>query len=262
MEIKLLFFPISLAFLGCFHSSQNGEDSGYEKSGYVSDKEPANGFKPGEAFEVKPRNVLLTGNKDHRLSPVYKVNLDEKSGKPYTGSNQFYREYAWYDEEEKPRWNNHHLPGFEIVSGFNMVNVSHYNVKTGTEHPLFEAPVLIKNLYFPTFKSDTLNGEPVLRKNYFVSVYDQDTNGDGFLTSKDLRRFYFFDLEGKNKVALVPENYSVTNSEYDPANDRMYLFASEDKNKNGQFDYEDPNTIFWIDLKDPGNRGVQYRGEK
>jgi hypothetical protein len=49
---------------------------------------------------------------------------------------------------------------------------------------------------------------------------------------------------------------------YDPANDRMYLFASEDKNKNGQFDYEDPNTIFWIDLKDPGNRGVQYRGEK
>lgn len=261
MKIKLLFLPISLAFLGCFHSSQHGEDSGYEKSGYVSDKEPVNGFKPGEAFEVKPRNVLLTGNKDHRLSPVYKVNHDE-SGKPYTGSNRFYLEDAYYDEEEKPQWNNHHLPGFEIVSGFNMVNVSHYNVKTGTEHPLFEEPALIRNLYFPTFKSDTLNGEPVLRKNYFVSVYDQDTNGDGFLTSKDLRRFYFFDLEGKNKVALVPENYSVTNSEYDPANDRMYLFASEDKNKNGQFDYEDPNTIFWIDLKDPGNRGVQYRGEK
>ena len=142
-----------------------------------------------------------------------------------------------------------------------MINVSHYNVKTDSENTLFDAPVLIKNFYFPTFKSDTLNGEPVSRQNYFVSVYEQDTNGDGYITTKDLRRFYYFSLDGKDKEELVPKNFSTTNSEYDPANDRLYIFASEDKNNNGEYDFDDPNYIFWIDLKNPKNRGVQYRAK-
>ncbi len=58
-----------------------------------------------------------------------------------------------------------------------------------------------------------------------VSVYDDDSNKDGFINVKDLRKFYYFDIEGKNKKNLIPANYSVMSSEYDSANDFMYVFA-------------------------------------
>lgn len=94
-----------------------------------------------------------------------------------------------------------------------------------------------------------------------VSVYDEDSNKDGFISVKDLRRFYYFDINGKNKKALIPKNYSVMSSEYDSANDYMYVFAKADTNKNGQMENNEPIDIFWIDLKNPENIGIQYKSE-
>lgn len=122
---------------------------------------------------------------------------------------------------------------------------------------LFESPVLIKTLYFPSFSIDTLNYEPVKRDYYMISVYYEDTNADGLINNKDLRRFYYFDLNGLNKNLLVPDNYSVISSQYDSANDCMYVFAQLDENKNGQRDPKEEVNIFRIDLKNPKNNYKQ-----
>lgn len=50
-------------------------------------------------------------------------------------------------------------------------------------------------------------------------------------------------------------------SEYDSANDFMYIIAKQDKNKNGQMEEFEPTDIFWIDLKNPGNTGTQYMSD-
>ena len=89
-------------------------------------------------------------------------------------------------------------------------------------------------------------------------MYDEDTNKDNYINARDLRRFYHFDINANTKRSLIPVNYSVYKSEYDPANDFMYVFAQLDKNGNGKIDKEEPDHIFWIDLKNPERTGRHY----
>lgn len=211
-------------------------------------------------LETQPRNVLLTFNPNHRLTPIYKINYDKETKEPFTGSNTYHTN--WDDEyEDGNNWNRNFMPGFEAIYGYNLVNVSHYNNETKTENKLFDKPVLIKTLYYPAFSKDTLNHQPVKRDFYMVSVYDEDSNKDGFINVKDLRKFYHFDINGMNKKALIPKEYSVMSSEYDSANDFMYIFARKDANQNGQMESNEPVDIFWIDLKNPENVGKQYENE-
>ena len=209
-------------------------------------------------LETRPGSVLLTGIPEHRLTPVYKVNYNKKTETPFIGSNYFHSNYTEYGNSNGNRWHYNFMPGLEAVYGYNMVNVSHYNIKTQTRKDFFASPVLIKTLYYPSFTSDTLNFMPVLRDYYMISVYDEDTNEDGFVNVKDLRRFYFFDIEAENMRPLVPKNYSVLSSEYDSANDFMYVFAKLDQNENGKRDEGEETHIFWVDLKSPQNKGRQY----
>ena len=211
-------------------------------------------------LETRPKNVLLTKNPNHRLVPIYKVNYDKKTNEPFVGSNSFH--YNWVGKYEKGNnWNDHLMPGFSAVYGYNLVNISHYNNADKTQNDFFDKPVLIRTLYYPAFSKDTLNDQPVKRDYYMVSVYDEDTNKDGFINVKDLRRFYHFDINGKLQKELVPKDYSVMSSEYDPDNDFMYVFAKLDRNKNGQIEQEEPTHIFWIDLKNPENKGIQYENK-
>ena len=211
-------------------------------------------------LETRPRNVLLTFNPEHRLTPIYKVNYDKKTKNTFTGSNSYHTN--WDDDyEDGNNWNRNFMPGFEAIYGYNFVNVSHYNNTTKTENKLFEKPVLIKTLYYPAFSKDTLNYKPVKRDFYMISVYDEDSNKDGFINVKDLRKFYHFDINGLNKKLLIPKEYSVMSSEYDSANDYMYIFARKDTNQNGQMESSEPMDVFWIDLKNPENVGKQYKTE-
>lgn len=211
-------------------------------------------------LETKPRNVLLTKNPNHRLVPIYKVNYDKKTKEPFIGSNSFHT--TWDDnDKDGNNWNSNLMPGFSAVSGYNLVNVSHYNNSAKAQNDFFEKPVLIKTLYYPAFSKDTLNYQPVKRDYYMVSVYDEDTNKDGFINFKDLRRLYYFDINGKLQKELVPNNYSVMSSEYDPDNDFMYIFAKLDQNSNGRMEVEEPTHIFWIDLKNPENNGIHYKNK-
>lgn len=207
-------------------------------------------------LDTRPGEVIKTKHPEHRLTTVFLVNINHKTKKKYTGSN--HSVWNWhYDELEGNNWQNY-MPGFDAIQGYNMVNVSHHNTITNTENKLFEHPVLIRTLYYPAFSRDTLKKEPVSRGYYMVSVYDEDTNEDGYINYLDLRRIYYFDINGLNKRNLVPKDYAVMSSQYDWDNDYMYIYARQDKNGNGQMESEEPTSIFWVDLKNPESNGLHY----
>lgn len=197
-----------------------------------------------------PNRVILTGLAQHRLVSIYKriKHKDNRSGSFYSSSE------GGYSEEN----NEHFMPGIDVLYGFNLVNISHYDFQTEKQNLLFKRPVLIKSLYYPSFVQDSIDNKPVNRDFYLVSVYDEDTNKDTLLNRKDLRHFYWFDASGAQSLSLLPPDFSVLRSDYDPSNDVMYLFAKQDKNKNGMVESNEPIHLFWISLKRPEKAKVVY----
>ena len=258
--MKTTYYFTALAIIVCLFTACRQEKM---QKGFAvqptDEEEEESGFDenaPVAKLAIRPSNVLLTGNSDYRLTTLYKVNYNKKTERTFIGSNRYHQKYR--ERTPNNRWNYHYMPGLEAVYGYNMLNISLHNVATKATSNLFEQHVLIKTLYYPAFEQDTLNGEPVNRNYYFVSVYDEDTNGDSLINLRDLRRFYHFDMDGKNQRPLIPTNYSVTGAEYDSANDFMYVFAKEDANANGSKDEDEESHIFWVDLKDPTSSGRLY----
>ncbi|MBI1307034.1 MAG: hypothetical protein GC181_10570 [Bacteroidetes bacterium] len=210
-------------------------------------------------FKTRPSEVLLTGIQNIRITPIYKVNYNKKSKTTFIGSNEFYSSYYEDEDASDGEFFSHHIiPGFEIAYGYNMVNISHFNLNADLPHHWFNESVLIKNIYYPSFGVDTLNYQPVHRDYFMISVYDEDSNHDRFVNLKDLRRFYLFDSNGNKIHNLIPKEYSVFKCKYDPANDYMYVSANLDENKNGQIDSAEPEHMFWINLKNPELSGRLY----
>lgn len=261
MNIKRV---IILSFIGCLIFSCSGKKK-YTKGFQTSEiAEDENGNKiVGLAIdslnlETRPYTILNTKNPNHKLSTIYKVNYNKKTGYSFTGSNSFLTTWD-SDVKDSNNWNGNYMPGIAAVSGYNLVNVSHFNHETKVQNEFFDTPVLIKTLYYPAFSKDTLDFKPISRNYHMVSAYDEDTNNDGYINTKDLRRFYLFDIEGALQKELVPKNYSVIRSRYDVQSDYMYVFAKLDQNKNGQIEEKEATHIFWIDLKEPKNNGFQYK---
>jgi hypothetical protein len=260
MKSLLTIFTLALIFL--ITSCSNGKlEKGFQVSptSVNSENDKADGLnRDSLKINTQPSNVLLTGVPNVRLTTIYKVNVNKKDNSPFIGSNSYYNRYEETDGNKGNNWNNNLMPGLEAVYGYNMVNISHYDIKENKQKYFFEKPVLVKTLYYPTFSKDTLNFKPVSREYFIVSVFNDDTNKDGFVNLNDLRRLYLFNINGEKEKELIPENYSVIKSEYDPDNDFMYVFAQFDSNNNGQQDEGEPIHIFWIDLKAPNQTGRTY----
>jgi len=254
----LLIFLTLIVFSSCAVKKIENKGFSISQIEETDERNSNDGVKSDTILETRPRNVLLTKHSNHRLIPIFKVNYNKQNKHPFVGSIKHHKNYSYIGKNQGNQWNNNFMPGFAAVYGYNFVNVSHYSIIDKKGNSFFEKPVLIKTLYYPAFSKDTLNSKPIERKYYMVSAYNEDTNKDGFINVKDMRRFFYFDISGNNKELLVPENYSVMNSEYDPVNDYMYIFARLDENKNGQRDDGENIHIFWIDLNDVKNRGRQY----
>jgi len=205
---------------------------------------------PGQIPTV-PQDVLLTGLDDHRLVTVYKRRRIPTDKATYTSDDYTYGsrsyEYSYNDDDRR----EHYMPGLDLLYGYNLLNVAHYDLKTEKLNALFDQPVLVKSLYYPSFIQDSLYKKPINRNYYLVSVYDADTNRDTLINRFDLRRFYYFDASATEKIQLLPPDYSAIRSQYDPKNDVMYIFARHDENHDGKTGYKEPLHIFWVDLKAP-----------
>jgi hypothetical protein len=196
-----------------------------------------------------PRKVILNGLPQHRLVSIYKQVPKEKDQATSGYFDSYTKEYWSSDEYE------HYMPGLDLQFGYNLLNVAHYDMKSEKLNYLFDKPVLVKSIYFPSYVEDSVGVKPKrvpIRRDYFmISVYDQDTNNDTLLNRHDLRRFYHFNASCDVKTQIIPPDYSVVRSQYDFDNDVMYIFARHDENQNGNTDSSEPLHIFWISLKSP-----------
>jgi hypothetical protein len=192
-----------------------------------------------------PNAVILTGMPGHRLVTVYK----DKPSKNASGERSWFYKGAYDDDVSSQE--EHFMPGIDILYGYHLLNIAHYDLTNSKLNFMFKHPALIKTLYYPSVEKDSLNKQPVNRNYYLVSVYDEDTNKDTLINRKDLRRFYLFDSSVTVRTQLIPPDYSVIRSQYDAQNDVMYLYASFDANKNGTRDKGEPVCIFWFSLASP-----------
>lgn len=200
-----------------------------------------------------PNNVILTGLNNHRLVSVYKSK--SAIGVPENGAPSRYS----YDEDENGDESaEHFMPGITILYGYNLLNIAHYDLALEKGNFLFNHPVLIKTLYYPSLEQDSLNNQPINRNFYLLSVYDEDTNKDSLINKWDLRRFYHFDASTTTRTLLIPKDYSALRSQYDQKNDLMYIFARHDENKNGTQNKTEPIHVFWFSLKTPGVAKLLY----
>jgi hypothetical protein len=201
-----------------------------------------------------PNRVVLTGMPQHRLVTVYKqiTKEEEKGLKRFSSYSDYGYDYSGSERVE------HFMPGLDIVYGYNLISLAHYDMTNERTNQFFPRPVLVKTLYYPSFVQDSLDQKPINRNYYFVSVYDADTNGDTLITKDDLRRFYYFNSSVSESIQLIPSNYSAVRSQYDSMNDVMYIFARLDENADGQVTKREPMHIFWVSLKNPVVAKLMY----
>lgn len=201
---------------------------------------------PLSAIVTYPQKVVLTGLPQHRLVSVYKqIPKEGKKNRATDWSNYYNDRDGWESEEYQ-----HYMPGLDLLFGYNLLNLAHYDMKSEQLNYLFNRPVLVKSFYYPSVKPDSVgNRKPINRDYFFVSAFDEDTNNDTLINRHDLRRFYHFNASCDVKTQVIPPDYNVIRSQYDSGNDVMYIFARHDQNKNGKSEDREPVHVFWIDLK-------------
>lgn len=216
----------------------------------VQDQDTVNAIKGNLSLaqiQTFPSQVVLTGLAQHRLVTIYKSQMEEEEaeqeGKEFTKITY----YEYVDSERS----THFMPGIDLMFGYNLLNIAHYDLITEKTNYLFVHPVLVKSLYYPSYEQDSLDKKPINRNFYMISAYDEDTNKDTLINKTDLRRFYVFNSSGTEKIQVIPADYSVERSQYDAMNDVMYIFSRHDIDRNGTSDKKEPLHIFWIDLKKP-----------
>lgn len=258
MKNLLFFIPILFLF-SC--DTDKKLEKGFAVYDSLSGRGEENplGFSDTIPFEAKAGNVLITQENNIRLNSIFLVNINTEKETRFTGSNSFYYSYDNANQNKLNNWNGHFLPGFTTTNGYNMVNVAHFNFTDAKQKYLFQNPVLIRNLYYPSPEMDTLNGKPVTRQFIMVTAHNEDTNKDKQIDIHDLRRLFLYTLDGNALPVFIPNNYSIQSSQYDSKNDYVYFFARLDSNNNGKIEESEENHIFWLDLNNINNNGVIYQ---
>lgn len=198
------------------------------------------GSVPFSKLATYPHKVILTGLPDQRLITIYRKVPDAKKNLIEELSSRSYYSYDY----DNPDNQQHFMPGIDVQFGYNLVNVAHYNFQTEKVKLLFDHPVLIRSIYYPAFEQDSVNNKPINRNYFLISVYNQDTNGDTLINKKDLRRFIYFNGSANEQTPLIPTDYNVERSQFDPMQDAMYIYARHDANKNGKSEPKEPLHVF------------------
>jgi hypothetical protein len=242
-------FALLTLFASCSRKSESKEEQvRAETDSATTDTATYNTVKGNLSLSqlaTYPNKVVLTGIPEQRLITIYKKH------KPNSADTYSSRSSSYYYDEENTDEYSHFMPGIDVVFGYNLVNIAHYNFSTQATKLLFDHPVLVKSLYYPAFEQDSVDKKPINRNYYLISVYNEDTSKDTIISKNDLRRFFYFNASATEQVQLIPSDYSVVRSQFDSMNDVMYIYARHDANKNGKSDKEEPLHVFWISLARP-----------
>lgn len=248
----VLSLVMTVTLASCTKEEKKGKEEQIAAPELTDNQEPSdsthNSVQGNRGFSqipTTPNTVILTGMPGHRLVTVYK----DKPVQHASNDRKWFYKGAYDDDVSSQE--EHFMPGIDILYGYNLLNIAHYDLSGAKLNFMFKDAALIKTLYYPSVEQDSLHKKPVNRNYYLVSVYDEDTNKDSLINRKDLRRFYLFDSTCTVRTQVIPAGYSVIRSQYDHQNDVMYLYASFDANKNGTRDEGEPVCIFWFSLASP-----------
>jgi hypothetical protein len=252
-QLVLFYLAVLCVIVSCSERQTKGEEIRVTQTQIDTDTTDINSIEGNVSFDQilsQPNRVVLTGLPQHRLITVYKTKEDAE--------REAQRSAYYYENDSEDERYEHFMPGIDLIFGYNLLNIAHYDLAGEKLNYLFDHPVLVKSLYYPSFEQDSIDDVPVNRDYYLISAYDEDTYVDTLLNRLDLRHMYYFNAQGTEKLQLVPADYSVERSQYDWQNDLMYIFARHDANKNGNADKKEPLHIFWIDLKKPAKAKRLY----
>lgn len=131
MKYLIAIFALTAIYLisGC--SNGKLEEKGFQVSATSDSAEDTETGVNADSMKIntRPSNVLLTGVSNIRLATIYKVNLNKRDNSTFIGSNSFHYRYEEATGNSGNNWNNNLMPGLEAVYGYNMVNISHYDIK-------------------------------------------------------------------------------------------------------------------------------------
>ncbi|MCY2686006.1 hypothetical protein [Salinimicrobium sp. TH3] len=77
---------------------------------------------------------------------------------------------------------------------------------------------------------------------------DRDTNGDENLSEKDASSLYISNINGENFRKLTPEGEHLLQLTVVDEMNRLYFRTREDSNGDGQFDNNDRQHVYYVDL--------------
>lgn len=225
--------------------SEAEAESAFDSTNYIGN---AQSF---QQLITSPNSVRITGIENVKLIPIYKIRKTSNRDIQYNEGSSYY-EYNYEGETQREDRFHYFMPGIEIIEGYNLINIAHYDVTNEKLSYFFMKPTLINVVYFPGPEKDSLGVTPVKRNFFLVSAYDEDSNGDSLINKKDLRKFFYINETNSVKKQLIPKHHSVQRSTYDYKSDIMYIYTRYDMNENGQIEKNEPVHIFWISLSDAG----------
>lgn len=246
---EIIYLLIIVALFSCKEQKKAKEQSISLNETNVS-FDTASGISSSNNFSqltTTPNDLVLTGIDKIRLLPVYKIPASQDKNILYDQGSSYDREKEFLNEDDF----RYYMPGIDIIKGYNLVNIGHYNIEKGQLTYFFKKPVLVRTLYFPGVLKDSLNKNEINRNFFLVSAYNEDTNHDSLINNKDFRRLFYIDSLNDTQISLLPKDFSAIRSSYDFKNDIMTIRARKDENKNGILEKTEPVSIFLLSLKNP-----------
>ena len=255
--MKYLFSFLFIAGLFACKQEKKVKDQSISLSETTAGFDTSSGINSSNNFtqlNTTPNDLVLTGNDKIRLLPIYKIPQSQDKNILYDQGTSFDTEKEILREDDY----RYYMPGIDIIKGYNLVNIGHYNSDKGLLSYFFKKPVLVRTLYFPGVYKDSLNKKEINRNFFLVSAYNEDTNNDSLINNKDYRRLFYIDILNETQISLLPNDYSAIRSSYDFKNDVMTIRARKDTNKNGDLEKTEPISIFLLDFKNPTNLKQVY----
>jgi len=245
----IIFLSIMIGLFSCKQKKNTKEQSISLNETSVS-FDTSNGIGSSNNFSqlnTSPNDLVLTGIDNIRLLPIYKIPQSQDKNILYDQGSSYDSEKEFLNEDDF----RYYMPGIDIIRGYNLVNIGHYNILKGQLTYFFKKPVLVRTLYFPGVLKDSVNKKQINRNFFLVSAYNEDTNHDSLINNKDFRKLFYIDELNETQISLLPNDFSAIRSTYDFKNDIMTIRARKDENKNGVLEKTEPISIFLLDLKNP-----------
>ena len=150
----------------------------------------------------------------------------------------------------------------------NLINLVHYNKKTGIYRILFERRLKIKLVVYPEsfgmpvpLDSNRQNDAQDIRatrtstggiSRILLVAQEKDTNDDGEVDREDADQVYLIAPDGAYPHRVNPDNTRYLGWKNDPDAQDIYLYLRFDYDKNKTFDDSDSVRILRVNLEKPG----------